>query len=55
MFIHALMPGHRERAFGPANFVWRAVGDNDELTRFDLRLVFDDAVFGNADAVQASA
>ena len=55
VFLHALMLGRREGAFGPAYFVWRAVGDHDELTRFDLRLVFDDAVCGNPDAVQARA
>src|ERR1035437_1860261 len=55
MFFDALMLRHREGAFGLAHFVWRAAGDDDELTGFDLRLVFDDAVFGNPDAVQARA
>lgn len=41
MFLNALMLGHREGTFGLAHFVWRAVGDDDELTGFDLRLVFD--------------
>ena len=43
MFFHALMLGHGESAFGLAHFVWRAVGNDDELTDFDLRLVLDDA------------
>jgi hypothetical protein len=55
MFLDALMLGHRERAFGLAHFVCRAVGDDDELTGFDLRLVLDDAVFGKPDAVQTCA
>ena len=42
MFFHALMPDHRESAFGLAHFVWRAVGNDDELTDFDLRLILDD-------------
>ncbi len=55
MLFHALMLGHREGAFGLVHFVWRAMRDDNELTGFDLRLVFDDAVFGNPDAGQARA
>ena len=50
VLLHALMLGRREGVFGLAHFVWRAVCDHDELTGFDLRLVFDDAVFGKPDA-----
>ena len=42
MFLHTLMLGRREGAFGLAHFVWRAVGDDDELTGF----------FGNPDAAR---
>lgn len=52
MFFYALMLGHRERAFGLAHFICGSVGNDDELTGFDLRLVLDDAVFGKPDAVQ---
>ena len=33
--------------------LWGAMGDDDELAGFDLRLVFNNAVFGNADAIEA--
>jgi hypothetical protein len=52
MFSHALMLGRRQGGFGFAHFVLRAVSDDDELAGFDLRLVPDDTVFGNPDAVE---
>ena len=51
MLFHSLMLGCRKGAFRHAHFVRRTMGNDDIFTGFDLRLVFDDAVFGDSDAL----
>lgn len=55
MLLHSLVLGCRKGAFALANFVGRAVGDNDVFSSFDLRFVFDDAVFWNPKSVKSRA
>ena len=49
------MLGRRESGFGFANFVLRAVHDDDELAGFNLRFILNDALFGNPDAIKRRA
>ena len=55
VLLHPLVLRCREDSLGFFDFVWRAMRNDDKLTGFDLRLVFDDAVLGNTDAEKARA
>ncbi len=51
----ALMFGRFKRGAGGVEFAFGVARDNEESARFDLRFVFEDGVFGDADARQCPA